>query len=294
MRRFPARTAAPTPWPAADKGKAISVKVSFTDDAGNAETLASAATAAVEAKANSPATGQPAISGTAQVGGTLTADTSGIADEDGLSNAPFAYQWLADGTDIPGATDSTYTLVADDEGKTITVAVSFTDDAGNDESLTGAATDAVEPETQEAQAANNPATGLPTISGIAQVGVKLTADLSGIADEDGVTNAVLAYQWQADGADIPGETLNCYTPDDTDEGKTISVRVTFTDDAGQRGDADQRSHGRGGSPAQPPGHGRAHHNRHGPGGRVADRGRVQHRRCRRAGQNGLRLPVAGR
>ena len=183
------------------------------------------------APANTPATGLPAISGTAQVGETLTADTSGIADEDGLDNAVFSYQWLADGAETQDATDATYTPVVDDVGKAISVTVSFTDDAGNEEELTSAATDAVEPETQEAQA-NNPATGLPTISGIAQVGVKLTADLSGIADEDGVTNAVLAYQWQADGADIPGETLNCYTPDDADEGKTISVRVTFTDDAG--------------------------------------------------------------
>ncbi len=183
------------------------------------------------APANTPATGLPAITGTAQVGETLTADTSGIADEDGLDNAVFSYQWLADGAETQDATDATYTPVVDDVGKAISVTVSFTDDAGNEEELTSAATDAVEPETQEAQA-NTPATGLPTISGIAQVGVKLTADLSGIADEDGVTNAVLAYQWQADGADIPGETLNCYTPDDADEGKTISVRVTFTDDAG--------------------------------------------------------------
>ena len=216
----------------ADKGRAVSVTVSFTDDAGNEETLTSAATAAVEAKPNSPATGAPAITGTAQVGETLTADLSGIADEDGLTNVSFAYQWLTDGDDISSATVETYTLADADEGKAVSVTVSFTDDAGNEEDLTSAGTDAVEPETQEAQAANNPATGLPTISGIAQVGVKLTADLSGIADVDGVVNATLNYQWQADGVDIPGETLNCYTPVDADEGKTISVVVSFTDDAG--------------------------------------------------------------
>ena len=65
----------------------------------------------MEARPNSPATGQPTISGTAQVGETLTADTSGIADVDGLNNAAFAYQWLADDSEIAGATDSTYTLV---------------------------------------------------------------------------------------------------------------------------------------------------------------------------------------
>ena len=93
--------------------------------------------------ANSPATGSPAITGTAQVGETLTVDTSGIADEDGLENAAFSYQWLADATAISGATAGTYTPVEADEGKAITVQVNFTDDADNDETLTSAPTDAV-------------------------------------------------------------------------------------------------------------------------------------------------------
>ena len=112
---------------------------------GNPESLTSEATDAVAAAlaANSPATGQPTISGTAQVGETLTADTSGIADADGLTNATLSYQWLADDADISGATGSTYTLTDSDGGKTIKVRVSFTDDAGNDETLTSAATVAV-------------------------------------------------------------------------------------------------------------------------------------------------------
>ena len=79
---------------------------------------------------NRPATGDPTISGTVQVGETLTTDTSEIADEDGLNNAAFSYQWLADDGEIQDATDSTYVLDPDDEGKTIKVRVSFTDDAG--------------------------------------------------------------------------------------------------------------------------------------------------------------------
>ena len=208
-----------------DEGKAVSVTVSFTDDTGNAETLTSAATTAVEAIPNSPATGAPAIGGTAQVGETLTADTSGIADDDGLDNASFSYQWQADGADISGATDSTYTLVDADEGKAISVAVSFTDDAGNDETLTSAATTAVE------AIPNSPATGTPTISGTTQVGETLTAATSGIADEDGLTNAVFSYQWLADGAEISGTTGSTYTLVDADIGKAIrSVAVSFTDD----------------------------------------------------------------
>ena len=92
---------------------------------------------------NSAASGAPTISGTAQVGQTLIASTSGIADADGVANATFSYQWLADDADISGGTGSSYTLVAADEGKVITVTVAFTDDAGNAESLTSAATTAV-------------------------------------------------------------------------------------------------------------------------------------------------------
>ena len=213
-----------------EEGKAVKIEVSFTDDEGNNETLTSVATAAVTAEPapNNPATGAPTISGTAQVGETLTADTSGIADADGLANATFSYQWLADDSDIAGAAGSTYTPVAVDEGKDIKVQVSFTDDSGNDEELTSAATDAV----AAAPTPNNPATGAPTISGTAQVGQTLTANTSGVADADGLSNVQYEHQWLADDADISGATNATYTLVAFDEGKAIKVRVSFTDDAG--------------------------------------------------------------
>ena len=224
---------------ATDEGLGIRVRVSFTDDAGNAETLTSAATAAVAAKPNTPATGAPVISGTAHVGETLTADILGIEDEDGLENATFAYQWLANNgsadADIPGATDPSYTLVASDEGKTVRVRVSFTDDASNDESLTSTATEEVSFAVQP-QRVNSPATGAPAVEGTAQVGETLTADIVGIADADGLTNVSYGYQWVAnDGTsdtDIAGATNPTYTLVASDEGRTIKVRVSFADDEG--------------------------------------------------------------
>ena len=119
--------------------------VSFTDDAGNYETRISDGTEAVapETPPNTPATGAPTITGTVRVGETLTADTSAIADADGMENAAFTYQWIAGGADIEGATGAGYTIIADDEGLIIQVWVSFTDDAGNYETLTSEATDAV-------------------------------------------------------------------------------------------------------------------------------------------------------
>ena len=214
---------------ASDESKAVKVQVSFTDDAGNDESLTSAATHAVAAAsaANSPATGAPTISGTAQVGETLTANTSAIADADGLGSVQYEYQWLADDSDIAGATNATYTLAAADEGKAIKVQVNFADDAGNEETLTSAATDAV-----AAAQTNSPATGAPTITGTVQVGETLTANTSGIADADGLSNVQYEYQWLADDPEINGATGATYALVDADEGKAIKVRVSFTDDAG--------------------------------------------------------------
>ena len=119
------------------------MRVTFNDDQGNEESVTSEATAAVAARPNTPATGTPSISGTAQVDETLTASMSGIADPDGLDNVSYSYQWLADDSNIENATNSTYTLAEGDAGKAIRVRVTFTDDAGNEESLTSAATAAV-------------------------------------------------------------------------------------------------------------------------------------------------------
>ena len=125
------------------QGRTIQVRVTFNDDNDNAETMTSAATVAVAAKPNTEPTGAPTISGTPQVEQTLTVDTSSINDGDGLTNVSFEYQWLADGTDIDGATGSSYELTSSEQGQTIQVRVSFEDEQGNQESLTSVATDAV-------------------------------------------------------------------------------------------------------------------------------------------------------
>ena len=163
------------------------------------------------------------------MGETLTASTSDIADEDGLTNVSYRYQWIRnDGTndaDIADQTGSTYTLVSVDQGNIIKVQVSFTDDADNQESLTSAETLAV------AARPNTAAAGEPTISGTPQVDETLTAGTSAISDEDGLTNVSYRYQWLRDDADIAGQTNSTYRLVSTDQGKAIRVRVSFTDDA---------------------------------------------------------------
>ena len=96
-----------------------------------------------DATENTQAEGAPRIQGDPDVGETLSADTTSISDADGLEGATFGYQWLSGDAEIDGATGPTYTVVSGDESKAITVRVDFTDDAGNEESLTSAATAAV-------------------------------------------------------------------------------------------------------------------------------------------------------
>ena len=207
-----------------EEGKTIQVRVTFTDDADNTETLTSAATVAVAAVPNREATGKPTISGTPQVEETLTADTSPIDDQDGLTNVSYEYQWLAGGTDIAGATGSTYELTSSEQGRTIQVRVTIIDDRDNSETLTSAATVAV------VAAPNREATGQPTISGTPQVGETLTAETANIADQDGLTGVSYRYQWIAGGTDIDGATGSSYELTSSEQGQTIQVRVTFTDD----------------------------------------------------------------
>ena len=136
--------------------------------------------------ANSPATGGPGIDGSPRAGETLTATTSGIADEDGMTGAVFAYQWIrhdpatAADTDIEGATGSTYTVTSADEGKALKVRVTFTDDAGNEESVTSYALVGSPAPTRTREPANSAATGAPGIDGSAVVGQTLTATTTGI------------------------------------------------------------------------------------------------------------------
>ena len=188
--------------------------------------------------ANNAATGAPSITGTATVGQELTATTGTIADDDGLTDVDFTYQWLrvdADGTsnpaDITAANAATYTLTDDDAGKKVKVKVSFTDELSGVEMRTSAAY----PSSGTVTAAAGTPTGAPTITGTAQVGETLTAVTAGIADADGLTSPTYTYQWirvNGTDADISGANSSTYPLVTADLGKTIKVRVTFVDDDG--------------------------------------------------------------
>ena len=217
-----------------DAGETYQVKVRARYDDSKKSRWSVVVTGQSGAAPNSAATGQPVITGTAQVRETLTAGTSSISDDNGLTNVVFNYQWVrraggAD-TDISGATASSYLLGADDLAHSIKVQVTFTDDDGYSGTLTSNATAVV------VRPPNVAATGQPTITGVTDVGGKLTAGTSAISDDNGLTNATFTYQWvrSADGADtnISDATSSTYVVSNADAGSTIKVRVSFTDDDG--------------------------------------------------------------
>lgn len=172
-----------------------------------------------EPPVNNPATGQPTITGTPQVGSTLTADTSNVADADGLGTLNI--QWLLDGSPINGATNTTYVPVAGDVGSDLTYDVSFTDGEGNAEGpLTSTAVTI-----QAAPVSNTPTSGLPVITGTTQVGQQLGVDTSALADVDGL--GAFTYSWILDGSEVG--TAATYTPNTTG---SLLVRVSHTDGGG--------------------------------------------------------------
>ena len=218
---------------AADQGKTIKVKVSFTDDASHPETRTSAATAAVTAAANSaPTVANDIPDQTVTAGMMLTYNfpANTFSDTDGDTLTYTATK--ADGTALPSwlsFTGDTRTFAGTPEaGDVGTVTVKVTASDGNGGSVSD------EFDILVSSAANNAATGAPTITGAAQVGQTLTAVTTAVMDADGLTSVSYAYQWirvNGTDADISGATSSTYTLVAADQGKTITVKVSFTDDA---------------------------------------------------------------
>ncbi|MGC4153786.1 MAG: Ig-like domain repeat protein [Propionicimonas sp.] len=158
--------------------------------------------------------GTPTVGGNAVVGATLTV-SAGVW---GPAPVRLVYQWLADGTPIPGATGTSYQVTAAYLGKQLSVRVTGTKDGYPSVTRESAKTDPV-------AAAPAPLALLhPSISGRPAVGSTLTAT-PGTWDTSGLT---LAYQWLRNGAPISGATKPSYKVTSTDAGKTLSVRVTAT------------------------------------------------------------------
>ena len=206
----------------ADVGSTLTVTARYTDAQGTAESVTSAATAAV-ANVNDAPTGTVTISGTATEDEILTASND-LSDEDGLGE--IGYQWNRDGNTIDGAASSTYTLTQADVGMAITASASYTDAFGNSHSVASVGTLIV-------TNVNDVPIGAVTISGTATEDEILTAR-NDLADEDGLGN--ITYQWvRTSGGtttNINGAAAASYTLTQEDVGSQITVTAGYTDDQG--------------------------------------------------------------
>ena len=200
----------------ADVGTVITVVASYTDDHGTPESVSSAATATV-GNVNDPPTGAVTISGIPTEDQLLTASNT-LADADGMGVV--SYQWRRNGSDISGATGNTYTLADADVGSTISVIASYTDGGGTPETVSSSGVGPI-------ANVNDAPLGGPTITGTVTEDQTLTADTSGISDNDGLGS--FSYQWLRNGSAIGGAIGSTYLLGDADVGTQISVEVRYTD-----------------------------------------------------------------
>ena len=159
--------------------------------------------------------------GSAVVGDSLTGGYT-YADVDGDLEGTSTYRWLQNGAPISGATSSIYTLVAADNGTSITFEVTPVALTGT---LTGIAV---------TSAGITVANSVPTASavsinddngGSAVVGDSLTGSYT-YADVDGDLEGTSTFRWLQNGATITGATSSTYTLVAADNGTSITFEVT--------------------------------------------------------------------
>jgi serralysin len=113
----------------ADVGKSISVKASYVDGFGAAESVTSSTTAKIE-NVNDLPTGDVTISGIPKNGQILSV-TNTLNDLDGMGAV--TYKWISDNNTL--STDANYKLSLSNAGKTIIVSANYIDATGISESV---------------------------------------------------------------------------------------------------------------------------------------------------------------
>ncbi|MCU1404489.1 MAG: hypothetical protein JWQ43_792, partial [Glaciihabitans sp.] len=191
---------------AADAGKKISVTVTGTKPGYASNYTTSAATSISNVLTITPT---PKISGVAKVGAKLTA-TPGTWAPAGVT---VKYQWKRGGTVIAKATASTYTPVAADAGRTITVTTTGSKPGYTSVSKTSSGSLVAKVLT---------ATPTPKITGTAKVGSTLAVT----AGSWKPATVTLKYAWLRNGTAISGATSSKYKLVAADKGKTVTVKVT--------------------------------------------------------------------
>ena len=181
--------------------------------------MTSAGTSAVANRNDAPS-GNVTIDETAPAEDGLLTAANTLADEDGLGTV--SYQWQRDGIDIPGAINSSYTVLQSDVGSVINVTASYTDGHGTVESVSSE-------NDKPVVNVNDQPEGSVNITGLIVEQQTLSASNT-LSDADGMGE--VSYQWQRGGSDLEGQTDSTYTLTSADIGTTISVVASYTDGFG--------------------------------------------------------------
>jgi hypothetical protein len=199
---------------AAELGKAITITVTASASGATA-TGTSLATAAVTGDSiNNVSVPSIAVSGAPKVGDVLSADPGTWS----VTGTSYAYQWLADGAAISGATTSSFTPTDAQVGKRLSVRVTATRSGyaqGQAESASTAPVEAAVP--------GITVTNGPTLVGQPRIGKILLARAGTFTPSD----ATVTYQWLRAGSPIAGATASKFALTMSDLGKTITVRATY-------------------------------------------------------------------
>lgn len=149
----------------------------------------------------------------AYVGETITATAGSVT---GSPIPQTTFQWYREGVPISGATGSTYEVVADDLGLNITVKQTSENTEGTAEETSDNTLIPIPPAVS----------GIPTISGVTNVGAPQTASPATVTA--GVPTPTRTWQWNRDGSPIAGETSDTYVLTSDDLGSLITVTQTET------------------------------------------------------------------
>ena len=168
-----------------------------------------------------PAASSVLITGTPQVGQVLTGSYA-YSDTEGDPEGVSTFRWLRGTTPIAGATAPTYTLVAADQGATVSFEVTPVAQTGTSPGrpVVSAAVGPVAPPIQP------PADGEHMlITGTADIGQVLTGSYT-YTDAENDPEGASIFRWLRDGTPIAGATTETYTLVVADQGAMVSFEVT--------------------------------------------------------------------